>query len=92
MDAVGLNITVWGGLVLGVFLGAFVSVVVARRFQWAMPTGAQMLRNVADGVMMAWGGILTMGCSIGHGIGHGMAWHGMAWRVWQPCRCRVSSR
>ncbi|KVW95098.1 YeeE/YedE thiosulfate transporter family protein, partial [Thiobacillus denitrificans] len=40
----------------------------ARRFQWVMPTGTQMLRNVAGGVMMAWGGILAMGCTIGQGM------------------------
>jgi uncharacterized membrane protein YedE/YeeE len=68
MERLGFPLKFGSTAVLGVFLGAFVSVVVARRFQWAMPTGTQMLRNVAGGVMMAWGGILAMGCSIGQGM------------------------
>ena len=68
MERLGFPLKFGSAAVLGVFLGAWVSVIVARRFQWVMPTGAQMLRNVAGGVMMAWGGILAMGCTIGQGM------------------------
>lgn len=34
----------------------------ARQFAWARPTGAQMLRNLAGGVLMA------VGCTIGQGM------------------------
>lgn len=68
MARLGFALKFGSAAVLGVFLGALFSVILARRFQWVMPTGAQMLRNVAGGVMMAWGGILAMGCSIGQGM------------------------
>lgn len=68
MERLGFPLKFGSAAVLGVFLGAWVSVFMARRFRWVMPTGAQMLRNVAGGVMMAWGGILAMGCSIGQGM------------------------
>lgn len=68
MERLGFPLKFGSAAVLGVFLGAWVSVIVARRFQWVMPTGVQMLRNVAGGVMMAWGGILAMGCTIGQGM------------------------
>lgn len=68
MERLGFPLKFGSTAVLGVFLGALLSVIVARRFQWVMPTGAQMLRNVAGGVMMAWGGILAMGCTIGQGM------------------------
>jgi len=42
--------------------------VLARQFAWALPTGAQMLRNLAGAVLMALGGILAMGCTIGQGM------------------------
>lgn len=68
MERLGFPLKFGSAAVLGVLLGALVSVIVARRFQWVMPTGAQMLRNVVGGVMMAWGGILAMGCTIGQGM------------------------
>lgn len=68
MERLGFPLKFGSAAVLGVFLGAFFSVIIARRFQWEVPRGAQMLRNVAGGVMMAWGGILAMGCSIGQGM------------------------
>jgi uncharacterized membrane protein YedE/YeeE len=68
MERLGFPLKFGSAAVLGVFAGALLSVVVARRFQWMMPTGAHMLRNAAGGVMMAWGGILAMGCTIGQGM------------------------
>ncbi len=52
----------------GVFLGALVSSLVARDFRWSTPSGPRMLRNAVGGVLMGWGGILAMGCTIGQGI------------------------
>lgn len=68
MERLGFPLKFGSTAVLGVFVGALLSAIVARRFQWVMPTGAQMLRNAAGGVMMAWGGILAMGCTIGQGM------------------------
>lgn len=68
MERLGFALKFSSASVLGVFLGALVSAVIARQFRWTMPTGAQMLRNIVGGVMMAWGGILAMGCTIGQGM------------------------
>lgn len=68
MERLGFALKFGSASVLGLFIGAFVSAVVARQFRWAMPDGAQMLRNLTGGVMMALGGILAMGCTIGQGM------------------------
>lgn len=68
MERLGFPLKFGATAVLGVFLGALISVILARRFRWVMPTGGQTLRNVAGGMMMAWGGILAMGCTIGQGM------------------------
>lgn len=68
MERLGFPLKFGSASVLGVFIGAFASAVVARRFSWTVPTGPQMLRNLFGGVMMALGGILAMGCTIGQGM------------------------
>jgi uncharacterized membrane protein YedE/YeeE len=68
MERLGFPLKFGSASVLGVFIGAFASAIVARRFGWTMPTGTQMLRNLAGGVLMALGGILAMGCTIGQGM------------------------
>jgi uncharacterized membrane protein YedE/YeeE len=68
MERLGFPLKFGSASVLGVFLGAFASALLARQFGWAVPSGAQMLRNLAGGVLMALGGILAMGCTIGQGM------------------------
>lgn len=68
MTRLGFGLKFGAASVLGVFLGAFASALLARQFAWAMPGGPQMLRNLAGGVLMALGGILAMGCTIGQGM------------------------
>lgn len=68
MERLGFPLKFGSASVLGVFIGAFASAVVARRFAWTTPTGPQMLRNLSGGVLMAVGGILAMGCTIGQGM------------------------
>lgn len=68
MERLGFPLKFGSASVLGVFIGAFASALLARQFVWATPTGAQMLRNLAGGVLMAVGGILAMGCTIGQGM------------------------
>lgn len=68
MERLGFPLKFGSASVLGVFIGAFASALMARQFTWAMPGGAQMLRNLAGGVLMALGGILAMGCTIGQGM------------------------
>ena len=69
MTRLGFGLKFGAASVLGVFLGALASAVLARQFSWGLPTTAtQMLRNLAGGVLMALGGILAMGCTIGQGL------------------------
>lgn len=68
MTRLGFGLKFGAASVLGVFIGAFASALLARQFAWALPTGAQMLRNLAGGLLMAVGGILAMGCTIGQGM------------------------
>lgn len=68
MERLGFPLKFGSASVLGVFLGAFASALLARQFVWATPSGPQMLRNLAGGVLMALGGILAMGCTIGQGM------------------------
>jgi hypothetical protein len=68
MERLGFPLKFGSASVLGVFAGAFASAVLARGFAWSMPSGPQMLRNLAGGVLMALGGILAMGCTIGQGM------------------------
>lgn len=68
MTRLGFGLRFGAASVLGVFIGAFASALLARQFAWGLPTGAQMLRNLAGGVLMALGGILAMGCTIGQGM------------------------
>ncbi len=39
-----------------------------RDSRWTAPPGPLMARDIAGGVLMGWGGILAMGCTIGQGI------------------------
>lgn len=68
MERLGFPLKFGSASVLGVFIGAFASALLARQFTWATPSGPQMLRNLAGGVLMAVGGILAMGCTIGQGM------------------------
>ncbi len=68
MTRLGFGLKFGAASVLGVFLGAYASAMLARQFAWTTPSGPQMLRNLAGGVLMALGGILAMGCTIGQGM------------------------
>jgi uncharacterized membrane protein YedE/YeeE len=69
MTRLGFSLKFGAASVLGVFIGALASALWAREFAWGLPTTVtQMLRNLAGGVLMALGGILAMGCTIGQGM------------------------
>lgn len=68
MERLGFPLKFGSASVLGVFLGAFASALLAREFVWTTPRGPQMLRNLIGSVLMALGGILAMGCTIGQGM------------------------
>lgn len=68
MERLGFALKFGSASVLGLFFGALASALLARQFAWTMPAGPQMLRNLGGGVLMALGGILAMGCTIGQGM------------------------
>ena len=53
----------------GVIVGSFVYAVAARRFRIETFTDrADMLRHIAGGIAMGFGGVLALGCTVGQGI------------------------
>ena len=53
----------------GTLAGAFVAAVLTRSFRpESFGTPRQMLRAIAGGVLMGFGGVLALGCSIGQGL------------------------
>ncbi|WP_305972174.1 MULTISPECIES: YeeE/YedE family protein [unclassified Mameliella] len=57
------------GLIGGVFLGAFVSALAARRFQWqSFSSPAETGRYLAGAALMGVGGVLAGGCTVGAGL------------------------
>lgn len=69
MTRLGFGLKFGAASVLGVFIGAMASALMAREFSLGLPiTVAQMLRNLGGAVLMALGGILAMGCTIGQGM------------------------
>jgi uncharacterized membrane protein YedE/YeeE len=56
-------------VVLGTLLGSFVYALIKRRFHWESFASAADTRNhVIGGVLMGFGGVCAMGCTIGQGI------------------------
>ncbi|MCF3973773.1 YeeE/YedE family protein [Paracoccus salsus] len=57
------------GLIPGVFLGAFLGALAGRELKWESYHDApQMLRSMAGGALMGFGGMLAGGCAIGAGL------------------------
>ncbi len=54
-----------GLLVVGIVLGSFAAALPAGRFQPALPTAAQVGRGLAGGVLMGWGAMTALGCTVG---------------------------
>ena len=55
--------------VFGVILGSFVYVILTRRFRVeTFNDRDDMIRHIGGGVLMGFGGVLALGCSIGQGI------------------------
>lgn len=54
-----------GLLVIGLILGSFAAALVAGQFKPTLPTGAQVLRGLSGGVLLGWGAMTSLGCTIG---------------------------
>ena len=64
------NIVTFGvATVFGVGIGSFLYAVVTRTFRWEYFTSAKdMINHMVGAVLMGFGGVTAMGCTIGQGI------------------------
>ncbi len=61
----GFGVTTTGGTILGAFLGA----ISQRKFAFASFNGtADTIRNLIGAVLMGFGGVLALGCTVGQGL------------------------
>lgn len=69
MTFTGSTISFGVSAVFGVILGSFVYAVLARkfRFEYFISLG-DMVRHIAGGILMGFGGVLALGCTVGQGI------------------------
>ncbi|MEX2541418.1 MAG: YeeE/YedE family protein [Trueperaceae bacterium] len=59
----------WGAfLIVGLFLGAFVSAASHKELRWRVPKGERLLQSAIGGLMMGLGAQLAGGCTIGHSL------------------------
>ena len=64
-----LRLTFGIATIAGVVLGALVHALTAREFRWEGFASLEDLRNQLVGaVLMGFGGVLAMGCTIGQGL------------------------
>lgn len=69
MIATGISPTNGAALVAGTLAGALATALATRSFRLESFTGPrQMLRMLAGAVLMGFGGVLALGCSIGQGL------------------------
>lgn len=64
------TVVTWGiATVFGVGIGSFVYAVLTKAFRWEHFVSAQdMFRHIIGGVLMGFGGVTAMGCTVGQGI------------------------
>ena len=64
------TVVTWGiATVFGVGVGSFLYAVATKAFRWEHFVSAQdMFRHIIGGVLMGFGGVTAMGCTIGQGI------------------------
>ncbi|HLS51015.1 MAG TPA: YeeE/YedE family protein [Burkholderiaceae bacterium] len=54
-----------GLFVVFLIAGSWCSALLANEFRLQWPSGTALLRNFAGGVLMGWGGMLALGCTVG---------------------------
>lgn len=54
-----------GLLVIGLIVSSFASALVAGQFKPALPTGGQVVRGLTGGLLLGWGAMTSLGCTIG---------------------------
>jgi uncharacterized protein len=69
MLSTGLRLDFPVGAVVGVIVGAFLAARLAGHFRWEAPDDArEMKRHLLGALLMGFGGIAALGCTIGQGI------------------------
>lgn len=54
-----------GLLVVGLVLGSFAAALAGGQFRPALPTAAQVAKGLFGGVLMGWGAMVSLGCTVG---------------------------
>jgi uncharacterized membrane protein YedE/YeeE len=69
MTFTGSTISFGVAAVFGVILGSFLYVISTRRFRLEpFIGGSDMMRHIFGGILMGFGGVLALGCTIGQGV------------------------
>ena len=69
MTFTGSTISFGVAAVFGVILGSFLYVVATRKFRFEYFVGRDdMIRHILGGILMGFGGVLALGCTVGQGI------------------------
>lgn len=59
----------WGAfLIVGLFLGAYLSAASHKEVRWRVPKGDRLLQSAVGGLLMGLGAQLAGGCTIGHSL------------------------
>ncbi len=74
-----------GVFVAGLVLAAFASALVAGDFRPARPTAGAIARNLAGGILMGWGAMVALGCTVGTLLSGIMAGALSGWVFWLFC-------
>ncbi|MFQ3632508.1 YeeE/YedE family protein [Roseiflexus sp.] len=59
------TITENGWLIIGLALGSFGAALIAGRFQLALPRAGGSVTSLLGGVLMGWGAMIALGCTVG---------------------------
>lgn len=54
-----------GLLVIGIIAGSFAAALVAGQFKPARPTRAQIVKGLSGGLLLGWGAMTALGCTVG---------------------------
>lgn len=60
--------TLWstnGAFVVALVLGSLVAALLAGDFRWQRPGATALLRNLVGGLLMGWGAMVALGCTVG---------------------------
>ena len=74
-----------GAFVLALVAGAWAAALAANAFRPRLPTGREIVRNFTGGVLMGWGGMTALGCTVGTLLSGVMAGAASGWIFGVAC-------